>query len=169
MACEFCKLNGVSCIDYVDAQHCPNTYVHRRFKIPERKKVDANELAKRTRLTAKQLKRLKEEGGKGEHLKYSAKGEVSLELIRRLAIAKRNAERYVLYTDEIGRRLYVADREFVKQGAQLTFNIKEALHFLNGFDEPEIKINYFNKTLNLNFNKEKIYGIRTNKKPETLL
>lgn len=110
-------------------------------------------LHKRTRLNPEQLKRLEQQSGKGLSTKYEG-GKVSLELVKRLVKAKKKSEKFALFTDQLGRRMYIADRELVglERGCTpITFNLKEALLFYEGFDEPEIKIKYYNELTKLNF------------------
>jgi hypothetical protein len=105
-------------------------------------------LTKRTRLTPKQLQKIAG-AGNGEECKYNEYGRQTLELTRRLAKARRKAQKFVLFNDYYGRRLYIADREKVKlrpEEEAITFNIKEALTFFYGFDDPERKIGFYNKT-----------------------
>lgn len=108
-------------------------------------------LTRRTKLTQDQLERVKQQEGNGEAMKFNEQGEFTLELGRRLNKAKRKAQKYVLYSDQLGRRVYVADRTKVNLTEQkpLTFNQSEALTFLYGFDEEEVKIKYYSQFLNL--------------------
>lgn len=98
-------------------------------------------LTKRTRLNPEQLNRVLGSASEGEASKYSADGVQSLELTRRLAKAKRRAKRYALFTDQLGKRLYVASDDV----GRLTFDKKEALQFFHGFDKPELKLEFFNR------------------------
>jgi len=158
--CDYCKKDGVSCIDHVDAEHCPNSLpFYEKFR-PEKKRKTVEKLHKKTKLTLVELELLKAGGGKGDHIKYSANGEVSLELIRRLSIAKKKSPKYVLYCDQLGRRLYVADKELAgldRDTMPLTFAKQEALYFLDGFDEPFIKQKYFQEKTGFYFQTLNIY------------
>lgn len=96
-------------------------------------------LALRTHLTPAQLERVTAEGN-GAASKYGNDGVQSLALTRRLAAAKRKAKRLVLYTDQLGRRLYIGDRAKMNLRSDvspLTFDKNEALHFIEGFDNIE--------------------------------
>lgn len=104
------------------------------------------QLHKFTKLTKDQLKRLEQMGGNGAHAKYTADGNLSLELVRRVELAKRKQPKFVLYSSEHGRELFIADRDLVKiekEKSPLTTNIKEALTFIEGFDDENTKIQYF--------------------------
>lgn len=97
----------------------------------------SKQLAKRTALTPAQLERVKGEGG-GAASKYDSSGKQSLALTRRLAAARRKAKKLVLYTDQLGRRLYIGDRAKMnlRDGVlPLTFDKDEALIFFEGFDD----------------------------------
>lgn len=120
----------------------------KHFKIIPLKPVP---LTKRTKLTPKQL--LKIEGaGNGETTKYDCNGHQDLELTRRLAKARLKAQRYVLFNDQLGRRLYIADPvkiDLKPNEAPLTFSVKEALNFYRGFDDSERKILFWNKSFKI--------------------
>lgn len=95
-------------------------------------------LALRTKLTPEQLQRVKGQAGHGLASRYDKDGNQSLQLTRNLLKAKRKAKRLVLYTDQLGRRLYIADSAKIKlrgDEALLTFDKAEALHFYEGFDD----------------------------------
>jgi hypothetical protein len=124
----------------------------RKIKIPQKGKRD---LTKRTKLNARQLERVKGESGQGKSSKFDPDGNLSLQLVRKLAKAKAKAKKYVLFTDQIGRRLYVADHDKIgnklrqsntsnEEEACITFDRKEALEFFWGFDDPEQKRSYYN-------------------------
>lgn len=110
-------------------------------------KAEPSKLAKRTKLRPDQLERVRGGSGHGQSTKYGPDGVQSLELTRRLLKAKRKAKKFVLYTDKIGRRLYVADPVLVKKRKDdeiaITFDRKEALLFYQGFDDPEKVISYY--------------------------
>jgi len=109
-------------------------------------------LDRRVKLTTEQLDRLKKESGGGVSSKYNEAGEYTLTLGRRLNKARKKAPKYVLFSDQLGRRVYVADRKFVNlEEKPITFNQDEALVFLFGFDEEQIKIDYYSNFLNLKF------------------
>jgi|SRR5690606_10312671 len=115
----------------------------RRLKIVRKQPVD---LTTKTKLKPEQLERVKGYAGEGKATKYDENGELSLTLVRRLAKAKRKAKKYVLFTDEIGRRLYVADKtkvDLAPYETPYTFNKKEALIFYYGFDDPEVKRTWY--------------------------
>lgn len=119
----------------------------RYLRITPDRKID---LTKRTSLTPKQL--LKIDGsGNGEKSKYDSRGKQSIELTRALAKAKRKSKRFILFTDQLGRRLYIADPSTVTQDeTPITFNRKEALSFIEGFDDPERKKRFYNGTFDWN-------------------
>lgn len=98
-------------------------------------------LTKRTKLTTDQLTRARGQAGNGEASRYGTDGVQSLELTRRLAKAQRKAKRFVLYTDQLGQRLYIAK----DVAAPLTFDKAAALTYVQGFDMPELKVEYWNQ------------------------
>jgi arsenate reductase-like glutaredoxin family protein len=143
-ACEYCKHKGPHCIDHVDAEHCPNT-IPLKTK-PRPKKKLSQVLQNKKRLTQEQLERFRGESGKGLSQRFDERGEYSIELTRRLLKAKNKAQKFILYSDMLGRRVYVADKELVQLGREesaLTFDKKEALLFYEGFDDPEVKQRYY--------------------------
>lgn len=132
----------------------------KKLKTTTAKKIKSQTLTKRTKLTAEQLKRVRGSAGRGVAASYTEDGSLSLELVRRLNLARKKAKKFCLYSDQLGRRIYVADKELIKKqlseeekdrAAYLTFNKKEALPFFRGFDEPSDKTAYYNKHHNLNF------------------
>ena len=121
-------------------------------------KTNSRKLTNRTKLNPIQLKRAKGSAGRGESSVYKADGTMSLELVRRLHLAKKRAKQFVLFTDELGRRLYVGDFNLIdfskaekenENLAVITFSKAEALPFYEGFDKPEMKIEYYNQKLKL--------------------
>jgi hypothetical protein len=106
-------------------------------------------LTRRTKLNPDQLARVQQQEGNGEASKYDANGQYSLELGRRLNKARKKAPKYILYSDQLGRRVYVADRRYTMEEKPLTFTQSEALTFLFGFDEEQVKIDYYSQYLNL--------------------
>lgn len=103
-------------------------------------------LAKRTRLNAGQLERVKGQAGNGLASRYLPDGSQSLELTRRLAKAQKKAKKFILYSDQLGKRIYLSGS---LEDYPLTFEKKEALTFLEGFDDPERKIKYWNERVKL--------------------
>ena len=65
----------------------------------------------------------------------------SLELTRRLAKASKKARKFVVYSEQLGKTVYVGAR---LELFPMTFDIKEARMFLEGFDEPRAKVAYWN-------------------------
>lgn len=57
----------------------------------------------------------------------------SLRHIRSLAKAKQRAGRFALFTDQLGKRLYVSKSN---EDYPLTFDKKEAREYYEGFDDP---------------------------------
>lgn len=116
----------------------------------------------RVKLKPNQLKRVKELSGEGESSKYNAAGEMELQRVRGLAKARAKASRYVLYTNQLGKRLYITKE--VNEDAPLSFTLSEALHFYEGFDDPITKILGYERVLRkyspfpFNLQTEKIYG-----------
>lgn len=109
-----------------------------------------HQLSKRTKLRPDQLDRVKGGSGNGESSKYRPDGVQSLELTRRLMKAKKKAKRFILFTDHIGRRLYVADPKLIdvkEDEVNITFNRKEALQFFHGFDDPKLVVDYYDNFL----------------------
>lgn len=126
-----------------------------KYHHPRVNKKTSVQLHKYTKLSPGQLLRLEQSGGNGARAKFSANGEVSLELIRRVELAKRKGPKYLLYTDELGRRTYIADRDLdqsiKREDLPLTFEIKKALKFYEEFDNDEIKKKYYHGLTKLNF------------------
>lgn len=91
-------------------------------------------LTNRTKLTPAQLEVVRGKAPEGLASRYDENGRQSLELTRRLVKAKQKAKRFVLFTDQLGRRLYVGACE-----GEITFDKKEALQFYEGFDDPTVK------------------------------
>jgi len=123
-----------------------------------------NELSRRTKLRPDQLERVKGGSGNGEASKYRNDGTQSLELTRRLFLAKKKAKRFVLFTDQVGRRMYVADPKMidVKEGElSITFNKKEALQFIEGFDDPTITMPYYENYLTYEKSGNFIFVLKT--------
>lgn len=58
----------------------------------------------------------------------------SLRHIRSLAKAKQRAGRFALFTDQLGKRLYISKSV---EDFPLTFDRSEALEYYEGFDDPE--------------------------------
>lgn len=103
-------------------------------------------LAQRTKLTKDQLKRVKGQAGEGLASRYTPDGRQSLELTRRLAKARKKARKFLLYSDQLGRRLFLSSSV---KGVPLTFEEKEALRFFEGFDDPKVKKNYWEHAFSL--------------------
>lgn len=165
LLCDICDGHGYE--ETVEQDRVSGEEIHRKLVCPKchgagkiknyhtkpNKKKPSVILHKYTKLSPQQLKRLEQMGGNGAHLKFSADGTVSLELLRRLELAKRRQPKYVLYSNEHGRDLYIADRDIVrvpKEQTPLTTNIKEALTFIQGFDDEEKKISYYGPLTKLN-------------------
>lgn len=96
-------------------------------------------LHKRTKLNPEQLQRVKDQYGDGDAGKYDPDGIQSLAKTRGLAKARANGKKFVLFSDRLKRRAYVGVWE-----ARLTFEIKEALVFVEGFDSETMKKDYYN-------------------------
>jgi len=122
-----------------------------------KKKVSRYKLTMRTKLSEEQFARAERETGKAETHAYIKQGKEykkTLRSIRGLAKLWRAAKKYVLFTDQLGRRLYISDVDKVKFAAgekPLTFQIKEALPFAHGFDKPEMKQQYWQEITGLKF------------------
>lgn len=103
-------------------------------------------LDKRTRLSPGQLSRVAGGYGGGAIAKYGADGVQNLALTRAYAKALRTAKRYVLFTDRLGRRMYVADRNKMNlrdDEQPLTFLCAQALEFVEGLDSVDLKKAYY--------------------------
>jgi len=100
-------------------------------------------LTRRTKLTTEQLTRAKGQAGNGLASRYDKNGTQSLELTRKLAKAAKKAKRFVLYSDQLGRRVYVSTYTG-SEYAPLTFDKADALTFIQGFDDPAVKVAYWN-------------------------
>lgn len=105
------------------------------------KKKLSKTLTTRTKLSAEQLQRAKGQAAQGAASKYAADGTQSLELTRRLFKARAKAKKFVLYSDQHGKRLYLSNN--TKEEFPLTFDKKQARIFYEGFDDPNVKINYW--------------------------
>lgn len=112
----------------------------------KRVKKLSRELAKYTKLSPDQLERVKGQAGEGLASRYDNEGNLSLPLARKLAKAKAKAKRFVLYSDQLGRRLYLSGDT---KGVPLTFDKREALRFIEGFDDPKIKKEYWERMFSL--------------------
>lgn len=120
----------------------PNKKKYRR-KI----RVDAKPqpLTNRVQLTPTQLLQVQGSAAEGLAARYNAQGKQSLELTRRLNLAKKRAKKFVLCTDQLGKRLYIGPPEI----GRLTFEKSDALRFFYGFDKPEVKIGFYDKFFTL--------------------
>jgi hypothetical protein len=158
--CEVCDGHGWTAFKVengVTRMFCKECNGTGKKKIFHSKKVprkSSNILHKFTKLSPGQLERLKESGSSGAHLRYTSEGRLSLELVKRLELAKRKQPKYLLYSDQLGRRCYVGNRDImaiVREEKPVTFDRTQAMVFTEGFDNEEQKIEYFNKLLNLKF------------------
>ena len=110
------------------------------------KKLSKN-LANRTKLRPDQLDRVKGGYGQGVAAKYDETGQQRLGLTRALFKGAKSAKRYVLESRRLGRKVYVADSGLIalsQDELPLTFEISQALKFIEGFDNPELKKAYYN-------------------------
>lgn len=113
-------------------------------------------LSSRVHLTEDQYERMLNEEGEGASAKFEKTKdgyELSLRKARALLKAKAKARRFILYTDQIGRRLYIGDNSVLKLTDEypLTFQKHLALKFVEGFDSHELKSNYYSKLVGLKF------------------
>lgn len=111
------------------------------------KKKLSKTLHKRTRLNPEQLSRVAGGYGGGEIAKYGPDGVQNLALTRAYAKTKSTAKRFVLFSDRLGRRVFLADAGktvLVEKELPLTFEISQALHFVAGFDDADRKKAYYN-------------------------
>lgn len=99
-------------------------------------------LTKRTKLSPSQLERASGQAGEGLASRYGADGVQSLTLTRRLNLARKKVKKFVLYSDQIGKRVYIS-KEI--ENFPLTFEKSDALKFFNGFDDPAVKVRYWNE------------------------
>lgn len=104
----------------------------------------SKQLSKRTKLSPSQLERVRGQAGGGLASRYNDNGEQSLTLTRRLAKAAKKARRFILYSDELGKRVYVSSEI---ADIPLTFDKANALLFFEGFDDPQAKVVYWNKRI----------------------
>lgn len=95
-------------------------------------------LTNRTKLTPDQLATVKGRAPEGLASRYDETGRQSIELTRRLVKAKRKAKKFILFSDQLGKRLYVGMCE-----GELTFDKKEAMKFYYGFDDPTVKARWW--------------------------
>lgn len=100
----------------------------------------SKQLTKRTKLTKEQLQRAKGQAPDGLASRYDTDGNQSLELTRRLAKAQKKARRFVLFSEQLGKIVYVAKSA---EAFPLTFDIKEARTFIEGFDNAHEKTAYW--------------------------
>jgi hypothetical protein len=105
-------------------------------------KKESKTLHKRAKLNPDQLDRVQKQYGEGEQSKYTNDGVQNLALTRALHKAKSKVPRYVLFSDRLGRRAYVAKSEYE---SRITFELSEALEFIEGFDNPELKKRHYNE------------------------
>src|SRR6185295_15032807 len=70
----------------------------------------------------------------------------SVKHIRAIAKAKLRSGKFSLYTDQLGKRIYVTPVEFGGD-APLTFDKTLAIEFYEGFDNPGYKIEQYEKAL----------------------
>lgn len=110
------------------------------------KKKLSKTLHKRVKLNPEQLSRVAGGYGEGEIAKYGADGIQNLALTRAYAKAKVKAKRFVLFSDRLGRRVFVASPylDLAEKELPLTFDIKEALQFVTGLDDANRKKAYYN-------------------------
>lgn len=109
------------------------------MKSPKKKLAAPKSLVKRVKLNADQYERATGGATEGQASVYVPDGNnyiKSLPRIRGLAKARNKQPRFALFTDQIGKRLYVGNEG-------LTFDKKEALVFYEGFDDPSKKAAYF--------------------------
>lgn len=102
------------------------------------------DLSSRTHLTKEQLVRAKGQAGDGLSSRYGSDGTQSLALTRKLAKAAKKARRFILFSEQLGKTVYVSK---AKELFPLTFDIKEARTFIEGFDDPRAKVSYWNLTI----------------------
>lgn len=139
------------------------------FTRSSKPKTKDMELTKRTKLTTEQFERVRQSSGNGESAKYAQVknsfgenigSELSFELLRRLNLAKKLADKFFIVTHYLGRVAYIGDpalmkkllkKDEIERELYITFNRKEALIFYDGFDEPELKIAYYEKKYNVKF------------------
>lgn len=103
-------------------------------------------LGNRTKLRPDQLERVAGGYGHGVIGKYDAQGQQTLKRTRAVHLAAKSAKKFVLFSDKLGRRIYVADAGLavLTDELPLTFEISQALRFMTGFDDPEKKREYYN-------------------------
>lgn len=118
-----------------------------------KKLASPDQLAKRTTLSPDQFERVK--GTKAAHefkKEEDGKFKKSVPLIRGVFKAWLKSPKFVLLLDA-----QVVDRQYLTKQGSLTTSIKEAVKFAYGFDEPEVKVKYWNQKTGLTF-KEFRYG-----------
>ncbi len=111
------------------------------MKKPKRKL--SHDLTKRTKLSAEQLERARGQASDGLASRYTDDGVQSLVLTRRLVKASKKARKFILYSTQLGKDIYLSN---AKELYPLTFDIKQARQFIVGFDDPKNKVNYWNLT-----------------------
>lgn len=107
-----------------------------------------SELSKKPKLTIEQLDRVNGGSGNGAMSTFRSNGVKDYVLVKRLIKAQKKAKKFVLFSDQIGRRVYIADeeKETLKRGdAPLTFNRDNALKFIEGFDDGNAKKVFYAK------------------------
>jgi hypothetical protein len=99
------------------------------------------------KLTQEQYQRVLQSEGLGQSHKFNPKTYVqSLSRIKGLDKMRKRCPKYVLYSDQLGRRAYVADWRIAKlteTESPLTFDKSEALVFYEGFDDVNMKKSYY--------------------------
>lgn len=94
---------------------------------------------KKTTLKPDELARVDGLAGDAQAARYGSDGKlVGAKTLRGLLKAKKKARKYVLYSDLLGRRVYIWDNSKTTD-TPLTFEIDQALQFYEGFDDPEKK------------------------------
>jgi hypothetical protein len=107
---------------------------------------------KKIKLTKSELDRTINLAPNGQSAKFDKNGETSLRLIKSLAKAKLKAGRFALYSDQLGKRLYIGAIKLTyykadRSEAPFTFVKSEALEFFEGFDDPAKKIKHWEMVL----------------------
>ena len=129
---------------------------HKRRRQEIKQKESKYPLTHRISLNPEQMERAKLEAAGGADQKYEQQptGEFkqSLQLTKAVAKAYEKSSKYVLYDDEHGRKIYVAANKIDR----ITFDLEAALIFADGFDDPSIKANHYNRVCKLNFKYHRI-------------
>lgn len=122
-----------------------------------KKKQSKYWLTHRTKLTTEQMERAKIESAGGQDKKYvettTGVFKQNLALTQAMAKAFQKAQKYVLFSDEHNRKIFIAQDKQLG----LTMDLEQARIFADGFDDPDFKAAYFGGLFNLKLKFHRIH------------